>query len=41
LGEVLVLASAGGLWNLLLGFPSYVSLVGVLGLGAVGKYVEM
>jgi hypothetical protein len=37
LGELLVLASAGSLVQLLFGFPSYGALVGTLGVGALGK----
>ena len=36
LGELLVLASAGSLVQLLFGFPSYGALVGTLGVGALG-----
>lgn len=36
LGEVVVLASVANLWKLLLGFPSYVSLVGTLGVAGLG-----
>lgn len=36
LGEVVVLASVANLWKLLLGFPSYLSLVGTLGVAGLG-----
>lgn len=40
LGEILVFASVGNLWKLLLGFPSYLSLVGTLGVAGLGiKFV--
>jgi hypothetical protein len=36
LGEILLLASTANLWNLLLGFPSYLALSGTLGVAGLG-----